>query len=1126
MWLVIKLADMTPRGDRRYRPCHDPGRNVWTSVVFAGQFNNPDTTNADQHLSYMKIKPLLFAAALLAASLTPVRAASILQPADGSAIGLEADNAIAIITNNLTRIYWVSTNDATASGGTTLICAFTNTIAGSQAGRPNSFVTYPIRFSQAGVYYAYLRWRADAAVVTAAADNFLANSCFFPNALNLTPTPGDSSQMFTVSANGVGAPTSLNFQWTGAQGTTYIVDEPGELNFVIGDREPGFILDRIVLSADNTLTPAQLDAVPNALTSVIPQGLNETFIAFEADRPQGAGAIYANNLTRIYWVSTNDVTASGGTTLICAFTNTIAGSQAGRPNSFVTYPIRFSQAGVYYVYLRWRANAAVVTAAADNFLANSCFFPNALNHTPTPGDSSQMFTVSANGVGAPTSLNFQWTGAQGTTYVVDEPGELNFVIGDREPGFILDRIVLSADNTLTPAQLDALPNSGGLSSPPKVLSVSGTWGNQTVTVTFSEPLSPATVVTENFNLSGGVTVTAAELNPGNPTVVRLTTTDQSQETAYTLTVNNVTSAISGQAIPAGTTASFIAWKLVSGWVLQEVFFGTAGNALGITEVNSYANNTPDRTHWVKGFRNDRFPDANQLFTRMTARFTPPTTGTYSIYAVADNDAHLFYSEDVSSKVLNRHDSTPELIPLAAVGSSVPPGRTTGPIPPFYADGAELPAQAGPLTAGTPYVLQAIHRQVNDDTYFALAADVSTSATPPEQLPALGGNVISAWVNPSLGQVTFTRHPSNTTAAAHSRATFTVAATSPQSPIYYQWRSNGVDIVGANRATYITPVLDASYNGAVYSVLLSVAGRDTLSGSATLTVTAGSPPNQTPYLGINFAGGKFDVPPAPLTPHDVAGVVPQANWNNLFDYNFDGSDVLVDATGNPSAVVLVAAGLQTHPTGTKQLGDADAALLNGYVGGLNSPITFTLSGLPSGNYNLLAYSVGFSFNATYEQSFELSHSGGQVFPTLNVKGQTGVEYLASPVYVRINSTDPDNRTHGNYVQFDNVVVGTGDTLTLTVTPESPIATQIPAINAIQLVQVLPSLDLPNLTITRSGGNLTVAWPASAAGYVLESRTTLTPGNWTIVGGTPNPITTAGSVNVPAEGESRFYRLRKL
>jgi len=54
-----------------------------------------------------------------------------------------------------------------------------------------------------------------------------------------------------------------------------------------------------------------------------------------------------------------------------------------------------------------------------------------------------------------------------------------------------------------------------------------------------------------------------------------------------------------------------------------------------------------------------------------------------------------------------------------------------------------------------------------------------------------------------------------------------------------------------------------------------------------------------------------------------------------------------------------------------------------------------------------------------------------------------------------------------------------------------------------------------------------WPASAAGFVLESTPTLgsTP-TWSLVAGSPNPIPGAGSTDInTSSGSGAFYRLRK-
>jgi len=71
--------------------------------------------------------------------------------------------------------------------------------------------------------------------------------------------------------------------------------------------------------------------------------------------------------------------------------------------------------------------------------------------------------------------------------------------------------------------------------------------------------------------------------------------------------------------------------------------------------------------------------------------------------------------------------------------------------------------------------------------------------------------------------------------------------------------------------------------------------------------------------------------------------------------------------------------------------------------------------------------------------------------------------------------------------------------------------------------------PAVTANRavSGNTLTIAWPVSAVGFVLESTPTLGPtASWSLVNGSPNPISSAGSFDInTTSGNSAFYRLRK-
>src|SRR5256885_5270420 len=81
-----------------------------------------------------------------------------------------------------------------------------------------------------------------------------------------------------------------------------------------------------------------------------------------------AGKIIAG--TPESWVSTNDVTASGGTALYASGANNTGNS----PHSFAQYSIKFATPGIYYLYYRWKADAA--RTGGDVFTANSPPIPN------------------------------------------------------------------------------------------------------------------------------------------------------------------------------------------------------------------------------------------------------------------------------------------------------------------------------------------------------------------------------------------------------------------------------------------------------------------------------------------------------------------------------------------------------------------------------------------------------------------------------------------------------------------------------------------------------------------------------------------------------------------------------
>lgn len=1052
---------------------------------------------------HTSIRAVLKAAALCLGLMSATQAgAAVIQQSAGSAhVAWEAETESTIV--NGTQTFWETINDATASGGAALYIG--GTTANGTA--PHSFVQYQIKFAQAGTYHLYYRWKADPARTVA--DQFTANSALFANAFGALSTPGDTASVHTSASNGTQAPGNNVYDWQREADTaTYEVTAAHvaagvPLILTIGTREAGMTIDRWVMHSDPSLTDATLDAMTMSDTSLVVQGAADTFVAFEAE---SKGALV--NGTQTFWEPISDVTASGNGALYIGGTT----ANGTAPHSFVQYAIRFRAAGTYNLYYRWKADPA--RTVADQFTANSALIANAFGAFSTPGDTATVHTSASNGTQAPGNNVYDWQREADTaTYEVTATQvaagvPLILTIGTREAGMTIDRWVLHPDATLTDAALDALPNSGAVVAGPELVKAVGSAALNTVRVFFTRPLAPASILGANkFSISGGLNVTGATLDPDDARQVVLTTSAATPGTEYTITVNGVTDT-SGNAIKANSTVKFSAWKLAEGWATTEIFLNVTGTLVDdLKNAAAFLAGKPDEVRWVKGFQLNNSPRAPNMGSRISAFFSPAASGPYNFYVNNDNEAELLLSTDQSAANLQ------------SLG--------TFQLSPAVFDDA-IVAQSPSLTANQKYLLTGLVKSDGGDVYLNVAAQGSSSSTPAASLSALGGARISTYVNPDLGKVTFAQQPANVTATAGARAQFSVKAEATEAPIYYQWQADGVNIEGATRATFVTPVLTGNESGRKYRVVVSVAGRDTISNEATLTVTPGEPSNLQPYIGLNFVGGGDNIGGV-VSRFDVAGVAQQENWNNIAGFQVEGA-ALADASGAATPVTVTAAGSSEHwYSGTIASGSANGVMLQGFLsaGASTEPMTLTFNNVPSGNYNVVVYSIGFPFQAAYEE--DITVTGGGSYPTYRVKAESGLEFNANPAFRRMTSTDASARAMGNYVQFDNVAPAGDGSITVSaqwVSTEAGNGHQ-PAINGVQLVKVNPVTVRPTLTVARQGASLTLGWGAPAVGFVLETSATVGAGaSWTAVPGAANPLTGAGTVNVNASAGGRaFYRLRK-
>ncbi len=99
----------------------------------------------------------------------------------------------------------------------------------------------------------------------------------------------------------------------------------------------------------------------------------------------------------------------------------------------------------------------------------------------------------------------------------------------------------------------------------------------------------------------------------------------------------------------------------------------------------------------------------------------------------------------------------------------------------------------------------------------------------------------------------TGQPAPQTVQEGGTATFTVTA-SGTAPLAYQWKRNGVEIVGAKSASYTTPPTTGADDGALFSCAVSNAAGSDESNTALLTVIVPTPPTVTSTSPANNTSG--------------------------------------------------------------------------------------------------------------------------------------------------------------------------------------------------------------------------------------------------------------------------------
>jgi hypothetical protein len=174
--------------------------------------------------------------------------------------------------------------------------------------------------------------------------------------------------------------------------------------------------------------------------------------------------------------------------------------------------------------------------------------------------------------------------------------------------------------------------------PPTVASISGSPNK--VRVTFSEPVDATSATsTGNYSLNGGLSVSTASLDPGDPSMVVLTTTAQTVGNTYTLTINGVKDRFNN-AVAANTRVSFISTILID---------GSFDDWTGVPAAVSDPDDTTDAEDWKDVFITH---DDNFLYIRVTLHSPgDPADFHNNIFFDTDNNSGTGYPFRIGSEML-------------------------------------------------------------------------------------------------------------------------------------------------------------------------------------------------------------------------------------------------------------------------------------------------------------------------------------------------------------------------------------------------------------------------------------------------------------------------------------------
>ena len=333
-------------------------------------------------------------------------------------------------------------------------------------------------------------------------------------------------------------------------------------------------------------------------------------------------------------------------------------------------------------------------------------------------------------------------------------------------------------------------------------------------------------------------------------------------------------------------------------------------------------------------------------------------------------------------------------------------------------------------------------------------------------------------------VTITGTSGNLTQTAN--VSLTVAATQPPPNFTLSVTPSSPTVVAGSPTTYTASI--EGLNGFSGVVTLSASGLPagaaasfapatvTGAGSSTMTVTTstttplgtypvtvtGTSGNLTQTASVELTvanataiGIKFVGDGTAMGSTEVAGVVPQSNWNDASGTSSTTPLALLDQNGDGTSATVT-----WNTNGVWELPIADNPgnyrMMRGYLDTVGETTTVTVAGLPAnaGGYQVYLYADGANGSASRTGAYQISGTG---ITTTSVNLTDAANTNFSGTFTEANNSA------GNYVLF--TITATGFTITATPGASTDANPRAP-VNAIQIVPLAPTTPSFSLTATPS------------------------------------------------------------